>query len=136
MDNDTYDDRTNIKFLKQNEVNELQVTINRNIVERIEELEDEMKMINEYSIKGLQDSLRDLQYNTEIKLERIDDILVVHSNQSDNQKKNFHELKKVLDNKVMDLLEKDVPRVTDKEQAIIDLGKTLFGNKKGEHGKG
>ena len=33
MDNDTYDDRTNIRFLKQEE-------FNRNIVKRLEELED------------------------------------------------------------------------------------------------
>jgi len=103
--------------------------------ERIEELEEQLKLLEQYTIKGLQDSLRELQYNIDVKLERIDDILVVHSNQSDNQKKNFQELKKVWDNKIMDLLEKDMPRVTDKEQAIIDLDKTLFGNKKGEHGK-
>ena len=161
MDNDTYDDRTNIKFLKQEEFNEKglkrlitlenkfeimekfhnlnsdslgdhlewildlkdkqekQVKLNDQTLirldqeienrtkafERIEELEDEIKMINEYSIKGLQDSLRDLQYNTDVKLERHDDILVVHSNQSDTQRKNHASLIKVFDEKVIPLIE-------------------------------
>ena len=51
------------------------------------------KSYEQYTIKGLQDSLRELQYNIDVKLERIDDILVVHSNQSDNQKKNFQDLR-------------------------------------------
>ena len=113
MDNDTYDDRTNIKFLKQKEFNEkVLIRLDQEIenrtkaFERIEELEDKLRMIEEYSIKGLEDSLRDLQYNIDTKLERIDDILVVQRNQTDNQRKNFHELRRVLDDKVMDLLEK------------------------------
>ena len=145
MDNDTYDDRTNIRFLKQEE-------FNANIVKRLEELEDKMavaytrikgtedfvantkvedsirfdqgienrtkafdrieelkedfKLLEQYTVKGLTDSLRELQYNVDVKLERIDDILVVHKNQTDNQRKNFCALRKVLDDKVMDLLEK------------------------------
>ena len=162
MDNDTYDDRTNIRFLKQEEFNEKglkrlitlenkfetmekfhnldsdslgdhlewildlkdkkekQIKLNDQILirldqeienrtkafERIEKLEDELHLTKEYSIKGLEDSLRDLKYNIDIKLERIDDILVVQRNQTDNQRKNFHELRRVLDDKVMDLLEK------------------------------
>jgi len=62
--------------------------------ERIEELETQVEALQAFN------------YNTDIKLERIDDILVVQRNQTDNQRKNFHELRKVLDNKVMDLLEK------------------------------
>ena len=85
-------DQINIKILKQEE--------------RIEKLEDEFRLLEQYTIQRLEDKLRDLEYNTDIKLERIDDILVVHRNQTDNQRKNFHELRKVLDDKVMDLLEK------------------------------
>ena len=113
MDNDVYNDQINIKFLKQKEFNEkVLIRLDQEIenrtkaFERIEELEDKLRLIEEYSIKGLEDSLRDLQYNIDTKLERIDDILVVQRNQTDNQRKNFHELRRVLDNKVMDLLEK------------------------------
>ena len=133
MDNDTYDDRiprmndqTNIKFLKQEE-------FNRNIVKRLEELEDfkdisikrfdqgvenrtiafkqiediqdDVKMIKEYGLDGLRDSLLDFRTEINTKLERIDDILVVHRNQSDNQRKNHFQLQKVFSDKVMELLE-------------------------------
>ena len=121
------DDQINIRFLKQEE-------FNANIVKRLEELEDfksqalvrldqeienrtkafelieelkeELRLLEQYTVKGLTDNLRDLQYNLETKLERIDDILVVHRNQTDNQRKNFCALRRVLDDKVMDLLEK------------------------------
>ena len=73
--------------------------------ERIEELEEQLKLLEQYTIKGLQDSLRELQYNIDVKLERIDDILVVHSNQSDSQRKNHFQLQKVFSDKVMELLE-------------------------------
>ena len=89
--------------------------------ERIQELETQVEALQAFN------------YNTDIKLERIDDILVVHRNQSDSQRKNHANLIKVWDEKVIPLIEsthgKDVPRITDKEQAIIDLGKTLFGEK-------
>ena len=101
MDNDTYDDRTNIKFLKQKEFNEkVLIRLDQEIenrtkaFERIEELETQVEALQAFN------------YNTDIKLERIDDILVVQRNQTDNQRKNFHELRRVLDDKVMDLLEK------------------------------
>ena len=120
MDNDTYDDR-----------HSTQQTFNKNIVKRIQELEDkrpsklddqvdiklmkqderienleeQVRLLEQYTVKGLTDSLRELQYNIDVKLERIDDILVVHRNQTDNQRKNFCALRKVLDDKVMDLLE-------------------------------
>ena len=74
-------------------------------------------MVKRYSLDGLRDSITDLRYELSSKLDRIDDILVVHRNQLDN--KGEHK--------------KDVPRITDKEQAIIDLGKTLWGE--GTHGK-
>jgi len=101
MDNDTYDDRTNIKFLKQKEFNEkVLIRLDQEIenrtkaFERIEELETQVEALQAFN------------YNTDIKLERIDDILVVQRNQTDNQRKNFHELRRVLDDKVMNLLEK------------------------------
>ena len=127
MDNDTYDDRTNIRFLKQEEFNanivkrlesiedfreQTLIRLNQEIenrtkaFERIEELEEQLKLLEQYTVKGLTDSLRELQYNVDVKLERIDDILVVHKNQTDNQRKNFCALRRVLDDKVMDLLEK------------------------------
>ena len=109
------DDQTNIKFLKQEEYN-------ANRVKRLEGLEDfkaqtKIRLDQEIEnrtkaferIEELETQVEGLQafnYNTDIKLERIDDILVVQRNQTDNQRKNFHELRRVLDNKVMDLLEK------------------------------
>ena len=60
----------------------------------------------ENQLNALDEEFRDYKYKMELKLERIDDILVVHRNQTDNQRKNFHQLRKVLDDKVMDLLEK------------------------------
>jgi len=87
--------------------------------ERIQELETQVEALQAFN------------YNTDIKLERIDDILVVHRNQSDSQRKNHANLIKVWDEKVIPLIEgthgKEVPRKTDAEQAIINLNKTLFG---------
>ena len=60
----------------------------------------------EGQLNALDKDFQELKFNIELKLERIDDILVVQRNQTDNQRKNFHELRKVLDDKVMDLLEK------------------------------
>ena len=60
----------------------------------------------ESQLNALDEEFRDYKHKMETKLERIDDILVVHRNQTDNQRKNFHQLRKVLDDKVMDLLEK------------------------------
>ena len=101
MDNDVYNDQINIKFLKQKEFNEkVLIRLDQEIenrtkaFERIEELETQVEALQAFN------------YNTDIKLERIDDILVVQRNQTDNQRKNFHELRRVLDDKVMDLLEK------------------------------
>jgi len=119
-------DQTNIKFLKQQE-------FNANVVKRLEELEDfkdisikrfdqgienrtiafkqiediqdDLRMIKEYGLDGLRDSLLDFRTEINTKLERIDDILVVHSNQSDNQRKNHFQLQKVFSDKVMELLE-------------------------------
>ena len=99
-----------------------QEEFNANIVKRLEELEDfksqalirlDQEIENRTKaferIEELETQIEALQafnYNTDIKLERIDDILVVHRNQTDNQRKNFCALRRVLDDKVMDLLEK------------------------------
>ena len=134
MDNDTYDDRTNIRFLKQEEFNanivkrlesiedfraQTLIRLNQEIenrtkaFERIKELEDYNETYNEkhqtnknYSFQRRIEKLEDYRVKTYLKLERIDDILVVHRNQTDNQRKNFCALRRVLDDKVMDLLEK------------------------------
>ena len=83
MDNDTYDDRIpkmndqmNIRFIK---------------------LEEQFSALSE--------AFEDYKYKMELKLERIDDILVVHSNQNDTQRKNYASLIKVWDNKVLPLIE-------------------------------
>ena len=121
MDNDTYDDRHStqqtfnknivkrIQVLEDKRPSKLDDQVDIKLMkqgERIEELEEQVRLLEQYTIKGLTDSLRELQYNVDVKLERIDDILVVHRNQTDNQRKNFCALRKVLDDKVMDLLEK------------------------------
>ena len=108
------DDQTNIKFLKQEE-------FNRNIVKRLEELEDfkspalvrlDQEIENRTNaftkIAQLENEVEALQiwkYNIETKLERIDDILVVHRNQSDSQRKNHANLIKAWDEKVIPLIE-------------------------------
>lgn len=83
MDNDTYDDRIprmndqmNIRFIK---------------------LEEQLSALSE--------AFEDYKYEMEIKLERIDDILVVHRNQNDTQRKNYASLIKVWDEKVLPLIE-------------------------------
>ena len=98
MDNDTYDnrnldDQVNIKFIRQEEKIETLKELYAKSILRIEELESQNEAFQEF------------KYDLSIKLERIDDILVVHKNQTDNQRKNFCALRKVLDDKVMDLLE-------------------------------
>ena len=94
------------KQKKQEEFNANADKVLSRIDTSLEELKEELRLLEQYTVKGLTDNLRDLQYDIETKLERIDDILVVQRNQTDNQRKNFHELRKVLDDKVMDLLEK------------------------------
>ena len=83
MDNDTYDDRIpkmndqmNIRFIK---------------------LEEQLSALSE--------AFEDYKYKMETKLERIDDILVVHRNQNDTQRKNYASLIKVWDEKVLPLIE-------------------------------
>ena len=83
MDNDTYDDRIpkmndqmNIRFIKLEE-----------------------------QLSALSDAFEDYKHKMETKLERIDDILVVHRNQNDTQRKNYASLIKVWDEKVLPLIE-------------------------------
>ena len=83
MDNDTHDDQTpemndqiNIRFIK---------------------LEEQLSALSE--------EFEDYKYKIELKLERIDDILVVHRNQSNTQRKNYESLIKVWDKKVLPLIE-------------------------------
>ena len=104
---DDVNDQTNIKFLKQEE-------FNANIVKRLEELEDFKSQVLVRLDQGIEnrtkafDKIDQIEEDLDIidiKLERIDDILVVHSNQSDNQRKNHFQLQKVFSEKVMELLE-------------------------------
>ena len=83
MDNDTYDDRLpkmndqmNIRFIK---------------------LEEQLSALSE--------AFKDYKHKMDTKLERIDDILVVHRNQNDTQRKNYASLIKVWDEKVLPLIE-------------------------------
>ena len=83
MDNDTHDDQTpgmndqiNIKFIKL-----------------------------EAQLLALSEEFEDYKYKMKLKLERIDDILVVHKNQNDTQRKNYASLIQVWDKKVLPLIE-------------------------------
>ena len=100
MNNDTYDDRipkmndqTNIKFIRQEEKIETLKELYAKSILRIEKLESQNEAFQEF------------KYDLSIKLERIDDILVVHSNQNDIQRKNHASLIKVWDEKVLLLIE-------------------------------
>ena len=59
----------------------------------------------EEQLSALSEAFEDYKYKMELKLERIDDILVVHSNQNDTQRKNYASLIKVWDDKVLPLIE-------------------------------
>ena len=59
----------------------------------------------ESQLNALDEEFRDYKYKMELKLERIDDILVVHSNQNDTQRENHATLVKVWDEKVLPLIE-------------------------------
>jgi hypothetical protein len=87
-----------VRFTEQKE-------FNANIVKRLEELEEQFRLLEQYTVKGLTESLRELRYDMDIKLETIDDILVVHRNQNDTQRKNHASLIKVWDEKVIPLIE-------------------------------
>ena len=59
----------------------------------------------ENQLNALDEEFRDYKYKMELKLERIDDILVVHSNQNDTQREHHAPLVKVWDEKVLPLIE-------------------------------
>ena len=59
----------------------------------------------EEQLSALSEAFEDYKYKMELKLERIDDILVVHRNQNDTQRKNYASLIKVWDDKVLPLIE-------------------------------
>jgi len=127
------DDQINIKFLNmQGEINTLKEKVLKNTndiyalnlwkkeviarldqgienrtkaFEKIEALEEELEQLKRYTIKGIENSISDLRYNTDIKLERIDDVLVVQRNQTETQRKNYASLIKVMDEKVTPLIE-------------------------------
>jgi len=108
------DDQIDIKLMKQEE-------FNANVVKRLEDFGEwrhELEDFKEISIKrfdqGIEnrtkafsriEALESFKYDTNIKLERHDDILVVHSNQNDTQRKNHKQLIKVFDEKVIPLIE-------------------------------
>ena len=127
MDNDTYDDR-----------NYVQQKFNKNIVKRIQELEDrrpsklddqvDIKLMKQEEwnekvierldqeienrtrafeqIEDLEDLVAELKFDIETKLERIENILVVHRNQDRTQKKNYKALRDVWDKTVLNIIEK------------------------------
>ena len=59
----------------------------------------------EEQFSALSEAFEDYKHKMETKLERIDDILVVHRNQNDTQRKNYASLIKVWDEKVLPLIE-------------------------------
>ena len=100
------DDQKNIKEIKQQE-------FNAKIVKRLEELEDFKDQALVRLDQGIEnrtkafsriEALEGFKYDTNIKLERIDDILVVHRNQNDTQRENHKLLIKVVDEKVIPLI--------------------------------
>ena len=88
------DDQKNIKEIKQEEYN-------ANIVKRLEELEDKVNLLERYTIKGIEDEIRNSVYETSTKSERYDDILTVHRNEIDNLKKDNNAMKQVINNYLM-----------------------------------
>jgi hypothetical protein len=106
MDNDTYDDRHSrqqkfnkniVKRLEEIEDFAQTAAVEANArfdigienrtkaFKQIEDLKDDLDMVKRYSLDGLRDSITDLKYELSSKLDRIDDILVVHRNQLDNK---------------------------------------------------
>jgi|TARA_R110000765_G_scaffold180239_2_gene286110 hypothetical protein len=93
MENDTYDDQVNIKFLKQNEKIETLEELYVKSILRIEELESQNEAFQKF------------KYDLSTELGKINDTLAIHSNQNDTQCKNHASLIKVLDEKVISLIE-------------------------------
>ena len=88
------DDQENIKEIHQKE-------FNANIVKRLEELEDKVNLLERYTIKGIEEEIRDTIFKTSTSNERYDDILTVQRNEIDNLKKNINATKQVMNNYLM-----------------------------------
>jgi len=124
------DDQTNIKFMKQEEwsehINKLleeneKTTDSLDITMRLnrsnhKRLREEFEEFKESTLIRLDQEIENrtlafqkieaLKYNTETKLERIEDILVVHRNQDRAQKKNYKALRDIWDKTVLKIIEK------------------------------
>ena len=88
------DDQENIKEIHQKE-------FNANIVKRLEELEDKINLLERYTIKGIEEEIRDTVYNTSTSNERYDDILTVQRNDINNLKKEINAMKQVMSSYLM-----------------------------------
>ena len=102
------DDQTNIKFLKQEEFNANVIKFNENVVKRLKELEDYTATYSEkgqtninYSLKRRIEELEDYRVKIYLKLERHDDIVVVHRSQLDGLRKEINEMKRVMNDYLM-----------------------------------
>ena len=124
------DDQTDIKFIKQQEFNanivkrleeledlsgqfdiagRLLRNDNQILRKEFEEFKDStlIRLDQEIENRTLAfQKIEALKYNTETKLERIEDILVVHRNQDRAQKKNYKALRDVWDKTVLKIIEK------------------------------
>ena len=88
------DDQENIKEIHQKE-------FNANVVKRLEELEDKVNLIERYTIKGIEEEIRDTVYNKSTSNERYDDILTVQRNDINNLKKEINAMKQVMSSYLM-----------------------------------
>jgi len=92
------DDQVDIKLMKQEEWNE-------KVIERLDqEIENRTRAFEQ--IEDLEDLVAELKFDIETKLERIENILVVHRNQDRTQKKNYKALRDVWDKTVLNIIEK------------------------------
>ena len=69
--------------------------------EEIEKLEEKIDLLERYTIKGIESEIRDTVYKSSTKSERHDDILTVHRNEIDNLKKDNNAMKQVINNYLM-----------------------------------
>ena len=126
MDNDTYDDRHSrqqkfnkniVKRLEEIEDFAQTAAVEANArfdigienrtkaFKQIEDLE-ELYVKSILRIEDLEDLVAELKFDIETKLERIENILVVHRNQDRTQKKNYKALRDVWDKTVLNIIEK------------------------------
>ena len=116
------DDQENIKEIKQKEFNEniikrleeledfkeqALIRLDQGIenrtkaFEKIEEIEENVRLLERYTIKGIEEEIRDTIFKTSTSDERYDDILTVQRNEIDNLKKNINAMKQVMNNYLM-----------------------------------